>query len=62
MVTSNGEALGPTTPVPQANGRALRAVFQHWNTDPALSEAFEAHVADARTIADTTLDSDSHHR
>lgn len=58
VVTRAGRRVALITPAPRANGAALREVFQRWQGNPALDDAFVAQVTAAREAASPELDTD----
>ncbi|MFD4422981.1 type II toxin-antitoxin system Phd/YefM family antitoxin [Agromyces sp. NPDC058484] len=58
VVTRAGRRVAAITPIPRANGAALREVFERWHGDPALDDALTARIAAAREAASGELDAD----
>lgn len=58
VVTRAGRRVATIAPAHQANGAALRAVFERWHKNPALDDALAARVDAARGAVSTELDAD----
>ena len=61
VVTRGGRSVAMIVPAPRANGEALRELFARWREHPALDDAFEANIAEARETANARQDSDPWH-
>lgn len=58
VVTRAGRRVATIAPAHRANGAELRAVFERWQGDPALDDAFSAQVRAAGEAASAELDTD----
>ncbi|HLR97268.1 MAG TPA: type II toxin-antitoxin system prevent-host-death family antitoxin [Jiangellaceae bacterium] len=58
VVTRAGRRVAAITPAPQANGSALREVFERWRDNPALDDTLATRVGAARETASAELDTD----
>ncbi|SFM59971.1 prevent-host-death family protein [Pseudonocardia ammonioxydans] len=58
VVTRAGQRVAVIAPAPRANGAALRAVFERWQGERAVDDAFDARVRAARDTAPAEWDTD----
>jgi prevent-host-death family protein len=58
VVTRGGRRVAAITPIPVANGAALREVFERWHASPAIDDALGARVAAVRDAASAEMDAD----
>lgn len=61
VVTRGGHRVALITPASHANGTALREVFEHWQYNSALDDAFASDVKAARDTASNESDTDPWH-
>lgn len=59
MVTRGGHRVAEISPIPRANGGALRALMELWRGEPALDAAFEAEVLAVEDSASDEQDADA---
>lgn len=58
VITRAGRRVAVIGPAPEANGAALRQVFDRWRGNAALDDAFAANVAAAQEAVSAEEDAD----